>query len=66
MVANVLDFVVAVFTITVSYPHIDIIMCWCRRACVRACVHACVHACMRACVRACMHVKNGVPNILGN
>ena len=41
-VANVLDFVDAVITITIQYPHIDVIMCWCTlRVCV--CMHACMH-----------------------
>ena len=42
-VANVLDFIVAVITITIKYPHIDVIVCWCT-LCAR--VHPCVRACM--------------------
>ena len=35
--ANVLDFDVAVITITIQYLHIDGIMCWCTLCmCVRA------------------------------
>ena len=41
-VANVLDFVVAVITITIQYPHIDVLV-YCVR--VRACAY------MRACVK---------------
>ena len=41
MVANILDFVVAVITITIQYPHIDVIMCWCTLR-----MYACMQACM--------------------
>ena len=40
-IANVLDCVVAVITITFQYPYIDANMCWCTLG-VRACVYACV------------------------
>ena len=38
-VASILDFVDAAIAITIKYPHIDVIMCWCT-LCVRACVRA--------------------------
>ena len=57
MVANVLDCVVAVITITIQYPHIDVIMCWCTLH-VRACMQACMHARERACVKH--HATNWV------
>ena len=41
-VANVLDFVVAVITITNQYG----VLCVCVLACVRACVCACVRVCV--------------------
>ena len=42
-VANVLDFVVAVITITIQYTYVDFIMCWWCTLCV-VCVRACMHA----------------------
>ena len=54
--ANVLDFVVAFITISIQYPHIDVIMSW-YTLCVRACVVTCVRACMRACMHECMQCK---------
>ena len=43
MVANILDFVVAVITVTIQYPHIDVIMCW-YTLCMF--LHACIQAFM--------------------
>ena len=51
-VANNLDVVVAVITITIQYPQIDVMVCWpvCY-VCVRVCVRD-----VRACVCVCMYV----------